>query len=82
MPLLVGQMLHNNRYRIAKLIGRGGFGSVYRAWDTALNQPCAVKENMDTSAEAQRQFLREATLLAGMRHPNLPRVTDHFLLPG
>lgn len=81
MPLSVGQIL-NNRYRIAKLIGQGGFGAVYRAWDTSLNQPCAVKENLDTSAEAQRQFYREATLLAGLRHPNLPRVTDHFLIPG
>ena len=81
MPLSTGQLL-NNRYRIAKLIGQGGFGAVYRAWDTTLNQPCAVKENLDTSAEAQRQFYREATLLAGLRHPNLPRVIDHFLVPG
>jgi ribose transport system substrate-binding protein len=81
MPLSLGQVLHN-RYRIVKLIGQGGFGAVYRAWDTALNQPCAVKENLDTSPEAQRQFRREATLLAGLRHPNLPRVIDHFLIPG
>lgn len=81
MPLSLGQVLHN-RYRIVKLIGQGGFGAVYRAWDTALNQPCAVKENLDTSPEAQRQFQREATLLAGLRHPNLPRVIDHFLIPG
>lgn len=81
MPLSPGQIL-NNRYRIVKLIGQGGFGAVYRAWDTSLNLPCAVKENLDTSAEAQRQFFREATLLASLRHPNLPRVTDHFLIPG
>ena len=52
MPLTAGQLL-NNRYRIAKLIGQGGFGAVYRAWDTTLNQPCAVQENLDTSAEVQ-----------------------------
>jgi serine/threonine protein kinase len=81
MPLSAGQVLHQ-RYRIVKLIGQGGFGAVYRAWDTALNQPCAVKENLDTSPEAQRQFQREATILASLRHPNLPRVTDHFFVPG
>lgn len=81
MPLETGQVL-NNRYRIVKLLGQGGFGAVYRAWDSNLNRPCAVKENLDTSPEAQRQFTREATVLANLSHPNLPRVTDHFILPG
>lgn len=81
MPLQPGQML-NNRYRIVRLLGQGGFGAVYRAWDANLNRPCAVKENLDTSPEAQRQFTREATILANLSHPNLPRVTDHFILPG
>jgi peptide/nickel transport system substrate-binding protein len=81
MPLGQGQVL-NNRYRIVRLIGQGGFGAVYRAWDTSLKLPVAVKENLDTSQEAQRQFEREASLMAGLRHPNLPRVTDHFLIPG
>jgi hypothetical protein len=81
MPLAIGQIL-NNRYRIVRLIGQGGFGAVYRAWDLSLKQPCALKENLDASPEAQRQFEREATLLAGLRHPNLPRVTDYFFLPG
>lgn len=82
MPLLTGQILHGNRYRIAKLIGQGGFGSVYRAWDLTLNQPVALKENLDTSQEAQRQFEHEAQILAGLRHPNLPRVIDHFFIFG
>ena len=81
MPLAVGQVIHA-RYRIARLIGQGGFGAVYRAWDLSLKQPCAVKENLDASPEAQRQFEREATILAGLRHSNLPRVTDYFFLPG
>lgn len=81
MPLQPGQVL-NNRYRIVRLLGQGGFGAVYRAWDTNLNRPCALKENLDTSPEAQRQFTREATVLANLSHPNLPRVTDHFIVPG
>ncbi len=63
-------------------MGQGGFGAVYRAWDSNLNKPCALKENLDVSPEAQRQFTREATVLANLSHPNLPRVTDHFILPG
>ncbi len=81
MSLQTGQVL-NSRYRIVKLLGQGGFGAVYRAWDSNLNKPCAVKENLDTSPEAQRQFTREATVLANLSHSNLPRVTDHFILPG
>ena len=80
MPLTPGQVL-NTRYRIVSLLGQGGFGAVYRAWDLTLKTPCAVKENFDTSPEAVRQFEREANLLASLRHPNLPRVIDHFSLP-
>ena len=81
MPLSPGQII-NDRYRIVKPLGRGGFGAVYRAWDTLLERPCALKENLDVSEEAQNQFLREAKILAKLDHPNLPRVTDYFLLPG
>jgi serine/threonine protein kinase len=81
MPLPPGQVL-NNRYRIVKLLGKGGFGAIYRAWDLNLNGPCAVKENFDTSQEAQEQFAREASILFNLRHPNLPKVTNHFSLPG
>jgi eukaryotic-like serine/threonine-protein kinase len=81
MPLSTGQIL-NNRYRIVRLLGQGGFGAVYRAWDMNLNIVCALKENLDTSPEAQRQFAREASLLATLRHPHLPVVGDHFSLAG
>jgi eukaryotic-like serine/threonine-protein kinase len=81
MSLNTGKIL-NNRYRIVKLIGQGGFGAVYRAWDLTLSQPVALKENMETNQEAQRQFEREAKLMASLRHPNLPRVSDHFFVPG
>ena len=81
MPLTPGQIL-NNRYRIVKLLGQGGFGAVYRAWDMNMTAACAVKENFDTSPAAQSQFEREAKLLFGLRHSNLPLVYDHFLVPG
>ncbi len=81
MPVSAGTILFN-RYRVASRLGQGGFGAVYRAWDLTLSKPCAIKENFDVSLEAQRQFLREATVLANLTHPNLPRVTDHFIVEG
>ena len=81
MPLSTGQTI-NNRYRIVKLLGQGGFGAVYRAWDMNVKAPCAVKENFDTSPEAVRQFEQEAVILANLRHASLPRVSDHFVVAG
>jgi len=81
MEMSTGLLLHN-RYRIEDLLGKGGMGAVYRAWDIHLDIPVAVKGNLDTSPEAQRQFSREARILARLSHPNLPRVTDHFFIEG
>ena len=81
MPLQTGQII-NNRYRIVKLLGVGGFGAVYRAWDLNLTKPCALKENLEATPASIRQFTREAVILAALSHPNLPRVTDHFSIPG
>lgn len=79
MPLQPRQIL-NKRYRIVKLLGKGGYGAVYRAWDLHLDSACALKENLDITPEAQKQFRREAVILANLQHPNLPRVRDHFFL--
>ena len=81
MPLSPGQML-NNRYQIIQLLREGGFGSVYLALDSNLNEQVAVKESDEISADAQRQFQFEARLLFRLVHPNLPRVHDHFVIPG
>jgi serine/threonine-protein kinase len=81
LPLNPGEVL-NKRYRIVVLLGQGGFGAVYRAWDLNLERPCAVKENLETAVEAQKQFKREAKILAELSHPNLPHVYDHFIIPG
>jgi serine/threonine-protein kinase len=80
MPLTQGQHF-NERYWIAGLIERGGFGAVYKAWDITLNRPVAIKESYEDAPEGQRQFLREAQLLANLAHPNLPRVIDFFAIP-
>ena len=81
MPLSPGQTL-KERYRIVALLGQGGFGAVYRAWDLNLQEPVAVKESFETDPAAQRQFQLEAKLLFRLVHPNLPRVHDTFAIPG
>ncbi len=73
-------VLLQSRYQILEVLGKGGFGAVYKALDLSLQRICAVKENLDTSPEAHRQFMREATVLANLTHTNLPRVTDYFSL--
>jgi serine/threonine protein kinase len=81
MPLQSGSYL-KNRYRIESVLGQGGMGAVYEAFDVNLGVKVAVKENLFTTDEFARQFRREATILASLRHPNLPRVTDHFVIEG
>ncbi|HAY84149.1 MAG TPA: hypothetical protein DCY42_04255, partial [Chloroflexi bacterium] len=71
-----GTLIHG-RYRIQEALGKGGMGSVYVALDESLGVQVALKENLLEEANAIEQFRREAIILAGMRHPNLPRVTDH-----
>lgn len=78
MTLEQGTLL-NGRYRIVDILGQGGMGSVYRAMDENLGMEVAVKENLFTTDEYSRQFRLEAVILASLRHPNLPRVTDHFV---
>lgn len=74
------------RYKIVGLIGTGGMGAVYLADDTVLRgRQCAIKETLprlllsDEVAQAARdQFYEEASTLARLDHPNLPKVSDYF----
>ncbi len=78
------------RYRINRIIGQGGMGSIYLADDLRLEgRLCALKEvEHDRSLpeelikQAREQFLREATVLARLDHPNLPKVSDFFSIGG
>jgi serine/threonine protein kinase len=79
MELTQDSLLHN-RYVIKEQLGKGGMGAVYLAYDTALDTNVAVKSNLAPGEDSERQFLREARLLAGLRHTNLPRVTDYFVI--
>lgn len=71
-----------NRYRIDGLLSHGGMGAIYRAFDTNLSTPVAIKENFLQSAHYVTQFKKEALILARLRHPALPRVIHHFSFEG
>ena len=79
MELSPSTML-KDRYRIREKIAAGGMGAVYLAHDTALDALVAIKANINPGEHSARQFLREAKLLAALRHLNLPRVTDYFVI--
>jgi serine/threonine protein kinase len=70
------------RYRIEHLHRLGRMGAVYLAVDLSLHVPVALKENLISGPVSARQFQREAYFLATLRHPNLPRATDQFVVEG
>ncbi len=81
---LVGAVL-DGRYRLEVLLGRGGAGVVYRALDTRLDRPVAVKvlnggDGVGDGAEAR--FAAEVRTLARFAHPNLVRLLDAGELDG
>ncbi|MEW5868658.1 MAG: serine/threonine-protein kinase [Chloroflexota bacterium] len=88
-PLKAGEVLRG-RYRISRIIGQGGMGSIYLADDLRLEgRLCALKEvehdrslAAESLKQAREQFLREATVLARLDHPNLPKVSDFFSVGG
>jgi len=88
MTLEIGQVVEN-RYRISDLLGQGGMGAVYRAWDNRLNRSVALKEmipqpglDSEMLSAFRQQFKHEAQILATLSHPSLVRVTDYFSWDG
>ena len=80
-----GEILRD-RYKIVGLIGAGGMGAVYLADDCRLEgRQCALKEtlplprlNEEAARIARKQFYQEASTLARLDHPGLPKVNDFF----
>src|SRR5438552_1336258 len=65
-------------YRIESRLGEGGMGTVYRAVDTKLNRPVAIKFLSDELADAaaRRRFQQEAKLASSLNHPHILTVYD------
>ena len=76
--MLAPNTLLQNRYLIVRSIGHGGMGAVYLARDERLGNTVALKETFFSEERMRKAFEREARLLAHLRHPALPKVTDHF----
>lgn len=84
-PLKHGEVLRG-RYQVRERIGQGGMGSIYMAEDLRLSgRLCALKEVLydrnlpdNLLLQTREQFFREATVLARLDHPNLPKVSDFF----
>ncbi len=83
--LIAGNLLES-RYRVVRLVGKGGFGAVYEARDERFQAKriVAIKEMSDghltpaERAQAIADFRQEADLLVQLKHPNLPDVSDFF----
>lgn len=79
MKPLAQNTLIQNRYLIVQLIGKGGMGEVYLAVDQRLGSAVALKRTFFADDEMLgNAFEREARVLARLRHPVLPKVSDHF----
>jgi serine/threonine-protein kinase len=72
---MIGHVL--GHFRVDALLGEGGMGAVYRAWDTSLLRPVALKVVLTDSPAARARFLREARAQAQLRHPHV--VPIHYV---
>src|SRR6202158_3812487 len=75
-PLVPGTQI--GVYRIESTLGEGGMGVVYRALDTKLNRPVAIKflSGDLADAAARRRFQREAQTASSLNHPHIVTVYD------
>jgi eukaryotic-like serine/threonine-protein kinase len=78
MTTMLGTLL-GGRYRLDAQIGRGGMSTVYRAFDTVLERPVAIKlmhREIASDSDQLERFRREARSVARLSHPHIVTVID------
>jgi serine/threonine-protein kinase len=83
--LLTEGTLVAGRFKLNRLLGQGGMGSVWHATHVGLDIPCAVKFIEGSSADhpgAQARFEREAKAAAQLRSPHVVQILDHGVCEG
>jgi serine/threonine protein kinase/Tol biopolymer transport system component len=77
MTVTIGSVLGS--YEVTELLGKGGFGEVYRAKDKKLKRDVAIKilpDEFSTDHDRLARFQREAEVLASLNHPNIAAIYD------
>jgi serine/threonine protein kinase len=81
MALQTGSVIHGGRYKIEKLLARGGFGFVYLAHDQLTRRQVVLKElNPALIGDVQilRRFVREGRTMIRLSHPNIVHAQGMF----
>ncbi|MGF1468734.1 MAG: protein kinase [Sandaracinaceae bacterium] len=80
-PAALGEVVAG-RYRLEKVLGKGGMGAVYEATQVDLGRPVAIKllhPSVAMSVDSTRRFQREAKVTAALQHPNVVKIHDFGL---
>ena len=75
-----GTLVLDGRFKVVRLLGRGGMGFVYLAEQVSLGRPVAIKvlrSDLPLTAGFSERFRREALLLSSVEHPSVVRVIDY-----
>ena len=74
----------DGKYRVDAVIGQGGMGAVFRAWDLRLERPVAIKvvrADLLGDPDSRARFRRESQIVARLQHPAIVTVFDYGTLP-
>lgn len=73
-------LLIAERYGVEKLLGQGGMGRAWKAFDRNLNKPVVIKTVVADEPGLREALQKEAETLINIRHPNVVSVIDFFLI--